>query len=60
MKEEYIRFRLSKRRKEKIQAYAAMREKTITSILEDLIDLLPDVYSSDQNSTIPNLPSSKD
>ena len=60
MKEEYIRFRLSKRRKEKIQSYAAMREKTITSILEDLIDSLPDVYSPDKNSTIPNLPSSKD
>ncbi|KST62661.1 hypothetical protein BC008_38170 [Mastigocoleus testarum BC008] len=36
-----LHIRISKRRKNKLQLYAAIKEKSITSLIEDWIDSLP-------------------
>ena len=36
-----LHIRISKRRKNKLQLYAAIKEKSITSLVEDWIDSLP-------------------
>ncbi len=57
MKSHYIRVRLSKRRSDKLRMYAAHKDKTITSIIEDFIDSLP-IVEIDQNSAVPKISSS--
>ena len=49
---------MSEKRLNKLRAYAAKRDKTITSLLEDWIDLLPQ-EEIDKNGRIPSLPSVK-
>ncbi len=41
MKSKRLEIRLSERRLNKLRLYAASKDKTMTAILEDLIDLLP-------------------
>ena len=41
MKNKELKIRISERRLNKLRLYAANRDKTMTSILEDLIDSLP-------------------
>ncbi|HEY9608182.1 hypothetical protein [Allocoleopsis sp.] len=42
MKEKSIRVRLSERRYSKLKAYAETHEKTMTQVVEEWIDRLPD------------------
>ena len=56
MKSHYIRVRLSKRRSDKLRMYAAYKDKTITAIIEDMIDSLPFV-EIDKNSAVPKISS---
>jgi hypothetical protein len=41
MKDRYIRIRTSERRLNKLRLYAALKEKTMTQIIEEFIDNLP-------------------
>jgi hypothetical protein len=41
MKDKYIRIRTSERRLNKLRLYAALKEKTMTQVIEELIDGLP-------------------
>ncbi|MEL7246392.1 MAG: hypothetical protein AAGM40_29290 [Cyanobacteria bacterium J06573_2] len=41
MKNKGLRIRISERRLNKLRQYAASKDKTMTAILEDLIDSLP-------------------
>ena len=41
MKNKGLRIRISERRLNKLRQYAATKDKTMTAILEDLIDSLP-------------------
>ncbi|HEY9821888.1 MAG TPA: CopG family transcriptional regulator [Candidatus Sericytochromatia bacterium] len=43
MKEKSIRVRLSEKRYLKLKAYAEAKEKTMTQVVEELIDRLPTV-----------------
>ena len=52
MKDDYLRIRMSKRRMDKLRLYAAMKDKTMTSVIEDLIDLLK-IPENGKNSTAP-------
>ena len=46
-----LHIRISKRRKNKLQLYAAIKEKSITSLIEDWIDSLPQ-EEIDKNSAV--------
>ena len=41
MKEDYLRIRMSKRRMDKLRLYSAWKDKTMTNVIEELIDSLP-------------------
>ncbi len=41
MKNKELKIRISERRLNKLRLYAANKDKTMTSVLEDLIDSLP-------------------
>ena len=51
MKNKELKIRISERRLNKLRLYAASRDKTMTSILEDLIDSLPHL-EIDKNGAI--------
>lgn len=51
MKDKYIRIRTSERRLNKLRLYAASQEKTMTQIIEDFIDSLPNKKLSDSVPT---------
>lgn len=40
MKEDYLRIRMSKRRMDKLRLYSAMKDTTMTHVIEDFIDSL--------------------
>jgi len=42
MKTKQLRFRLSDRRFHKLQLYAAQADKTMTQVIEELLDTLPE------------------
>ncbi|MEH1909559.1 MAG: hypothetical protein ACYT04_52435 [Nostoc sp.] len=42
MKTKQLRFRLSDRRFSKLQLYAAQADKTMTQVIEELLDTLPE------------------
>ena len=46
MKTKQLRFRLSDRRFHKLQLYAAHKDKTMTAIIEELLDTLPEVENT--------------
>jgi hypothetical protein len=52
MKDKYIRVRTSERRLNKLRLYAALTEKTMTQVIDELIDSLkmPEI---DKNSDTP-------
>lgn len=52
MKDDYLRIRMSKRRMDKLRLYATMKDKTMTNVIEDLIDSLQ-MSEIDKNSTTP-------
>lgn len=41
MKDKYMRIRRSERRLNKLRLWAALKEKTMTQIIEDFLDSLP-------------------
>jgi hypothetical protein len=51
MKTKTLNLRISERRLNKLRLYSAGREKTMTQILEDFIDSLPNPPEIDKNST---------
>ena len=53
MKNKELKIRISERRLNKLRLYAANRDKTMTSILEDLIDSLPQ-KEIDKNGAVPS------
>jgi hypothetical protein len=58
MKNKQLKMRISERRLNKIRLYAACTDKTLTQVLEELIDSLPNP-EIDKKSAIPT-PSSTD
>lgn len=58
MKNKQLKMRISERRLNKIRLYAAHVDKTLTQVLEELIDSLPTI-EIDKKSAIPT-PSSTD
>lgn len=52
MKDDYLRIRMSKRRMDKLRLYAAMKDTTMTHVIEDFIDSLK-ISELDKNSTTP-------
>jgi hypothetical protein len=52
MKTTRLNVRMSERRLNKIRQYAANKDKTVTQIVEDWIDRLPN-QEIDKNSTVP-------
>jgi hypothetical protein len=53
MKNKQLKMRISERRLNKIRLYAAHADKTLTQVLEELIDSLPTI-EIDKNSDTPN------
>jgi hypothetical protein len=51
MKNNSLQIRLSDRRKHKLMSYSAKQDKTITSLIEDWIDSLPDIKDGNSSST---------
>jgi len=52
MKNTKLNVRMSDRRLNKLRLYAASRDKTVTQIVEDWVDRLPDI-NIHKNSTAP-------
>ena len=52
MKESRLNLRISTRRLNKLRLYAVSKEKTVTQIVEDWVDRLPNT-ETDKNSTAP-------
>jgi hypothetical protein len=46
MKDSKLNMRISTRRIEKLRWYAAIKDKTVTAVVEELIDTLPEVKES--------------
>lgn len=53
MKNKQLKMRISERRLNKIRMYAIHADKTLTQVLEELIDSLPTI-EIDKNSDTPN------
>ncbi|HAZ47630.1 MAG TPA: hypothetical protein DCZ55_25020 [Cyanobacteria bacterium UBA11371] len=51
MKEKDLHIRISAKRHEKLRNYADKKEKTITQLIEDWIDRLPNPNAGDSSST---------
>ena len=47
MKNKSLKIRLSERRLSKLQNYAAQSDKTMTQVIEELLDTLPNTKSAD-------------
>lgn len=52
MKNKQLRLRMSERRYNKLKLYAQFADKTMTQVIEELIDSLP-TSNNDKNSTTP-------
>ncbi len=52
MKSKQLRLRMSERRYNKLKLYAEFADKTMTSVIEDFIDTLPE-QNIGKNSTTP-------
>ncbi|BAY46936.1 hypothetical protein SAMD00079811_45520 [Scytonema sp. HK-05] len=52
MKEARLSLRISTRRLNKLRLYAANRDKTITQIVEDWVDRLPNTESDKNSGTL--------
>lgn len=59
MKNKQLKMRISERRLNKIRLYAAYADKTLTQVLEELIDSLPTI-EIDKKSAIPTPASTDD
>jgi|GEM_PF-586797 len=57
MKDSRLSLRMSSRRLNKLRLYAASKDKTITQIVEDWVDRLPNTEIGNQG-TVPSPPSS--
>lgn len=51
MKNKALKIRISERRLSKLQIYAATADKTMTQVMEELIDSLPDICSGNSSPT---------
>ncbi|GET37289.1 hypothetical protein MiSe_20420 [Microseira wollei NIES-4236] len=51
MKDKYIRVRTSERRLNKLRLYAALTEKTMTQVIDELIDSLKIPETGNSSST---------
>ncbi len=54
MKDKYIRVRTSERRLNKLRLYASLTEKTMTQVIDEMIDSLkiPETGNSDARSSL--------
>jgi hypothetical protein len=50
MKDSRLSVRMSERRLNKLRSYAAMKDKTVTQIVEDWVDRLPNIESVKNNA----------
>lgn len=50
MKTTRLNVRMSERRLNKLRSYAAMKDKTVTQIVEDWVDRLPNIESVKNNA----------
>jgi hypothetical protein len=51
MKNKQLRLRMSERRFNKLKQYAEYADKTMTQVIDDLIDTLPSTKNGDSSST---------
>ncbi|MCV3214471.1 hypothetical protein OGM63_13270 [Plectonema radiosum NIES-515] len=51
MKNKALKIRISERRLSKLQIYAAKADKTMTQVMEELIDSLPDANIGNSSPT---------
>jgi hypothetical protein len=51
MKNKQLRLRMSERRFNKLQNYATYADKTMTQVIDELIDSLPNTENGDSSST---------
>jgi hypothetical protein len=51
VKNKQLKMRISERRLNKIRMYAAHADKTLTQVLEELIDSLPTIQNGNSSST---------
>lgn len=51
MKDKWFKMRMSERRLNKLRLYAAIKDKTMTQVIEELIDSLPNIEIGDSSST---------
>lgn len=58
MEKKDLHIRMSSRRHDKLKAYAQDKEKTVTQLIEDWIDRLPNTKTGDSSSIpLPDQPS---
>jgi hypothetical protein len=50
MKDSRLSVRMSERRLNKLRSYAVMKDKTVTQIVEDWVDRLPNIESVKNNA----------
>ncbi|MCC5664725.1 hypothetical protein LC653_12545 [Nostoc sp. CHAB 5784] len=50
MKDSRLSVRMSERRLNKLRSYALMKDKTVTQIVEDWVDRLPNIESVKNNA----------
>jgi hypothetical protein len=51
MKNKSLRIRISERRLSRLQNYAVQADKTMTQVIEELLDTLPNTKNGDSSST---------
>ncbi|BBD66742.1 hypothetical protein NIES4072_59830 [Nostoc commune NIES-4072] len=51
MKNKQLRLRMSERRFNKLKEYAEYADKTMTQVIDELIDTLPNTKNADSSST---------
>jgi hypothetical protein len=53
MKNKQLRLRMSERRFNKLQNYATYADKTMTQVIDELIDSLPNTEKGDSDAGVP-------
>jgi hypothetical protein len=53
MKNKSLRIRISERRLSRLQNYAVQTDKTMTQVIEELLDTLPNTKNGDSDAGVP-------
>jgi len=53
MKNKQLRLRMSERRFNKLKQYAEYADKTMTQVIDELIDTLPNIKNGDSDAGVP-------